>query len=246
MNDRLKNWDNFCEYHMGDWHGVWNTYNAERELLKSFKCIRSLHVNADRTQIDHQNHYIYSKDETETKTFGPYKKSKLNALFLNNSFSWGSTEIKFEPVFGFETGFRYKDRRASAGILYDASGLQKITIIPEHLESFPEKPERSPTPQQCDRFLGIQQQIKSDFQVSSPVETAWQPLETLAENNFTLHFDEGISISCPLKLETEEKFCFAIDWKIDNKTTHRGIRRFDSADFTNFSLTTYQNSTRSI
>ncbi|WP_430794846.1 DUF3598 family protein [Trichormus azollae] len=66
------------------------------------------------------------------KTFGPYKKPTIRALFLDNSFTAGSPELKIGSIFGSDTRFRYENRRAESIAIYDASSnLQKVTFIDE-------------------------------------------------------------------------------------------------------------------
>ena len=84
-------------------------HSPDGEVTDSFQCIRSFHLNQEGNEINHQNHYIYADGKKETKTFGPYKKPDTRALFLDNSFSWGSILVLAESRFGFETGFRYED-----------------------------------------------------------------------------------------------------------------------------------------
>ncbi|HSX80338.1 MAG TPA: DUF3598 family protein, partial [Candidatus Saccharimonadia bacterium] len=35
------NWERFCRYHVGDWHGIWTRYSCAGVALGSFRCIRS-------------------------------------------------------------------------------------------------------------------------------------------------------------------------------------------------------------
>ena len=135
MNPQLQNWQNFCQHQAGNWHGFWTRYNSEREETESFQCIRSLQVKENGDKIEHQNQYKYQDGMQETKTFGPYIKPLTKALFLMQGFSWGSQEIKSETKFFFETGFRYQNRRASLGVVYNENHeLEKITVISEHQE----------------------------------------------------------------------------------------------------------------
>ena len=62
---------------------------------------------------------LTTKAKQETKTFGPYIKPKTKALFLMQSFSWGSRKVESETKFFFETGFRHQNRRASLGLVYN-------------------------------------------------------------------------------------------------------------------------------
>ncbi len=99
MNPKLQNWHNFCQHHAGNWHGTWTTYSPTGKVIKFLKCIRSFQVKENGSKIEHQNHYIYADDKQETKTFGPDKKPTTRALFLDQSFSWGSQQVELEARF---------------------------------------------------------------------------------------------------------------------------------------------------
>jgi len=238
MELQLQNWDNFCRYHAtGDWHGTWTKYSPQGEGIESFQGVRSLHTSQDSSEINHQNHYTYADGRSELKTFGPYKKPLTRALFLDNSFSWGSTKVESGSTFGFETGFRYENNRASAAIIYDDSGsLQHITIIPEHLASFAEEPPRPPVLELSRNWQGTLKRMTPDLIVSPPVATSWKRLEDLSEDYLTLHFPDGISASCPRQIENEKKFFMALDWLVNPTLLQRGIRHYDQSGFTSLTL----------
>jgi len=237
---QLQNWENFCQYHQGDWYGTWTRYSAVGEVLESFQCTRSFHLSKDGNQINHKNHYTYADGKLETEVFGPYKKPITRALYLENSFSWGSTMVKPGTHFGFETGFRYEGRRASAVAMFDEKGeLQQLIIISEHLGSFTGHPPGSPANELSGNWQGRLQTMAPNWMISSEVESPWKMLDHLAEEYLTLHFTEGISLSCPQLLKPENEFFLAVDWLISPARLQRGIRHFDKFGFTNFTLQTF-------
>lgn len=238
MDIQLQNWHNFCRYHAtGDWYGIWTKYSSQAEIIDSFQCVRSLIASDDSSEIYHQNHYTYADGKKESKTFGPYKKPIARALFLDNSFSWGSSQVESGANFGFETGFRYEDRRASVVIMYNISGnLDYIIVIPEHLATFSEEALRPPAKELTNNWQGTQKKMTPDLIVSPPVATAWKRLEDLGDNYLTLNFSDGISISCPRQVESGKKFLIAVDWLINSALLQRGIRDYDAYGFTSFNL----------
>lgn len=241
---QLQNWDNFCRYHANsDWYGTWTTYSPDGEVVEFFQCVRSLQIGDDGREIYHQNHYTYTDGKKETKTFGPYRKPMTRALFLDNSFSWGSTKVESGSNFGFETGFRYEDRRASAVVMYnDSCSLSKIIVIPEHLASFPEKTTGWSARELSGNWEGTGKTMTPDWIVSSPVETSWKRLKNLGDNYLTLHFPDGISIICPQKVESGKEFFAAVDWRVTPSKLHRGSRQYDASGFTNLTLETFSRS----
>jgi len=240
IDAQLQNWNNFCKYHTGDWHGTWTKYSSDGETLESFQCIRSFHVSIDGSEINHQNYYIYVDGKTEIQTFGPYKKPNTRALYLDSSFSWGFITVEpGSPAF-FETGFRYENRRASAVVVYDNSGkLQQLIIISECLNSFVEETCYLQAFEINGTWLGMLKKMTPERIVSPAVETFWRQLEDLGDNYQTLHFPNGISVSCPRQIEGGKELLLVTNWLANSTFLQRGIRHFNSAGFINFTLETF-------
>lgn len=238
MNPELQNWENFCKYHaVGDWYGTWKKYSPQGEVTDSFRCIRSMKANEDGSEIHHQNHYTYADGETETKNFGIYKKPATRSLFLDNSFSWGSPTVTAGEMFGFETGFRYENRRASVAVIYDTNGgLQHMTVIPEHLGSFSEESSSTPAMQLGETWQGTIKTMTLDGIVSSPVTTTLKRLEELATDYLCFNFGEGISLSLPPQVESGKEFLIAVDWLVNPNKLQRGIRNYTRSGLTSFTL----------
>jgi hypothetical protein len=234
---QLQNWNNFCQYHANsDWHGIWTRYTPNGQVIESFQCVRSFHISEDKSEINHQNHYLYADGTKETKTFGPYKKPITRALFLDNSFSWGSTKVESGSNFGFETGFRYKDRRVSVAITYgDRASLENIIVISEHLSTFASAISHT-TKELSGSWEGTAKTITPDWIVSSPVATSFNKLENLSDDYQILHLLNGISIACPHQIETGKEFVTTIDWLVNPDLLQRGIRKYDASSFTSFTL----------
>ena len=238
MEPQLQNWENFCRYQAtGDWHGTGYKYSPQGKLIDSFRSIRSLHTSEDGSEIYHQNHYTYADGKTVSKTFEPYLKPITKALFLEHSFTWGSTKIEPGSKFGFETGFRYQNRRMSAGIFYDEGGnLENIAVSSEHLGSFTEEPPRPPIDELSGYWQGTIKKITLDWIVSPPLATSWKRLEDVGQDYLTLHLADAVSVSGPHKLENGKEFSMVVDWLVNPTLLQRGIRHFDKSSFTNFTL----------
>ena len=242
MEPQLQNWENFCQYHaIGDWYGTWKKYSPTGEVIDAFQCVRSFHVSDDGNEIHHQNYYTYADGKRESKNFGSYKKPLTRALFLDNSFSWGSTTVESGSNFGFETGFRYKDRRASVVVMYDDSGtFEYLIVIPEQLANFAEQSSSSLVNEFNENCQGIRKIITPNWIVSSPVTPRWKGLEDLDKDNLILHFTDGISISIPPHIKNRNEFCLVVDWLINSTLLQRGIRNYNNESvFTGFTLETF-------
>ncbi len=238
MQPQLQNWDNCCKYHVNcDWYGVWTKYSRDGQVIDSFQCIRSFHLNQEENQINHQNHYIYADGKKETKTFGPYKKPDMRALFLDNSFSWGSAIVVEESRFGFETGFRYEDKRLSTVVIYNKGGnFQEITVISEVLSGISQESNLISQQQFSGIWEGKAKTINSNWIVSSPIETTYERLENSTDSYLKLYFPEGVCVNCPDRVEAEQEFSAAVHWLINPNLLQSGIRNYDASGFTDFTF----------
>ena len=239
------NWEHFCRYHVGDWHGSWTQYSYAGVALASFRCIRSFRINADEGAITHQNHYYYADGRHETKTFGPYTPSTTRSLFIDQSFSWGSPRVAVDTPFFFETGFRWADRRVSCVAQYDMRGVwQPLLVITEHLECFADGQPSTPVPEFTHGCHGIRQTMTPDRRVSAPATITWQRLEDLEESYLTCRLPEGVAVSVPRHLAPGTPFRGIVEWAVDATMLQRGIRAYDSTGFAHFSLDLYLCSAR--
>ena len=237
-NAQLQNWENFCN-HVGDWHGTWNIYNLEGELIRYHQCIRSFHLSDDGSEMNHQNYSTYSDGTSKLETYGPHKKPHIKALHFHDSFSWGSQEVKTGSVFFFETGFKHQDRRRSAVARYNENGTLDILIISEHLGSKVDEPPIPPA-NQFSGWQGIGIKMTPDCIVLSPAPSSWVQLENLNQNYLSLHLKDGLSISIPQDIKSETKFFLAVEWLVNPNLLFRGIRHFDVSGFTSFTLEKFQ------
>lgn len=234
---QIDNWYRFAENHHGDWYGTWLRYSPSAEVNQVFRCIRSFHFSEKDRLINHQNHYIYSDGRQETKHFGPYPLPVVKSLFLENSFSWGSSEVKAGESFGFETGFRFQAKRSSLATVYDDSGhLEKVVVIAENLNDFAETPDFPSSETISHQWKGSSIRMIPDFKVSSAVESTWQPLSDINNDYLTLRLTNGLSLHCPSQVTPEKEFVLAVDWLVNPNLLHRGIRHFNRTGFTAFTL----------
>lgn len=236
---QIQNWNNFCKYHLGDWHGIWTRYSADGEEVESFKCIRTFQLSEDGDSIYHHNDYTYADGRTESKTFGPYKKPITTPLFLNNSFSWGSVAVT-SSLFGFEIGFRYEGRGASAAVMYDSNGnLQRITISPEHLGNLAQ--ELSPPLNDAlqANWQGTLESMSPDLKILNSKVSEWKKLEDLSKEQLTLHFPGSVSVSCPKQVKEGKGMLLVVDCLVNPTLVQRGIRHFNDSGFELFTLESF-------
>ncbi len=240
LQDQSQNWENFCQYHLGDWYGVWTRYSANGKAIESFKCVRCFHLSEDGSSVHHHNDYTYADGKTETKIFGPYEKTITTPLFLHNSFSWGSTAVKSSVPFGFEIGFRHENKGASAAVMYDSNGaLQRITISPEYLGGFAEELSLPLANELQDNWQGVLESMTPNLKILNSEVSQWKRLEDLGEHQYPLHFPGGVSVSCPKQVEDGKEMLLVVDFLVHPTLLQRGIRHFNKFGFEIFTLETF-------
>lgn len=235
MNPQLQNWNNFCQYHLGEWHGTNTRYSPDGEAIKSWQVVTKLENNQDDSTINHKVFFTYTDGNTEEKSFGPYSKPITSALFLDNSFCWGSKKVTSDSIFVFEIGIRFENLRMLGYCKHDDNGnLQYISIGPEYLENISSNMQQQSNNLVNENWQGTLKKMTPDWIVSEPVSTDWKKLEDLNRDYLTLHFKDGVSLSCPRKIEIVKAFFIVVDWQINDTLLQRGIGYYDVSGFTHF------------
>jgi hypothetical protein len=227
LDFKLKNWENFCQHQLGDWHGTWTFYSAQGQFAKSFQCLRSFQ-SSNLEKVEHQNHYFYDDGNKKTETFGPYIKPEMKGTYLDNGFSWGAKSLD-DPFF-FETGFRADNQRVSVVGIYAKNVFTQALVILETLGKFKDFSQFSwPT-----QFKGKTQSINSELVVSGEEEQIYRPLS----GEILFSFPGNIILACPQTL-TSNQVDLCVDWLVTPSLLYRGIRSFNSDQFKQFTLQTF-------
>ncbi|MEO1377837.1 MAG: DUF3598 family protein, partial [Cyanobacteria bacterium J06635_10] len=174
----------------------------------------------------------------ETKIFPPYKKPDTgDLLFLDNSFSRGSIIFVEESRFGFETGFRYEDKRLSTVVIYNESGhLQEITVISEVLKGSQEESNLISPQQFSGIWKGKPKTINSNWIVSEQVLTTYDLLQNDTDDYLKLYLPEGVYVNFPSLVEAEKDFSMTVNWLINPNLLLSGIRNYEASGFTGFTV----------
>ena len=242
MDLHYANWERFCQYHVGDWYGIWTPYTVDGVALTPWQCIRSFQCTADRGAITHQNHYRYADGRQETKIFGPYTPATTHVVFVEASFSLGSPAVAAETPFAFETGFRVAERRVSLVARSDAHGVwQPFVVITEHLGRFAEHPPAVGSPALPRGWRGLRRTITPDLRVSTADPIAWRRLEEVGEDRLTVRVPGGLAVSLSRRLAPGQPWVGIVEWAVEATTVHRGIRTYAATGFAQFSLDQFTN-----
>lgn len=244
MNPQLKNWDNFCNYHTGDWQGSKKRYSPDGKVIKTWDVFTHLHVNQDGTEITHQDELFYSDGTNEIKNYGIYQKPQTNALFLDSTFCWGSKIVKPDSIFIFELGFRFEGKRVLCYFRYDESGkLQYTSTGVEYLkvQDIEQKQnhntELKKSNQKC---TGVLQKMTSDWIISEAIATEWKPIQKLNQDYLTQKLDDNIMAICPEQLESNQSFFIGVDWQINSNLGQRGIGYYEASEFSYFTVENFE------
>ena len=238
MNLELQNWDNFCRYHVGKWHGVNTRYSPKKEVIDSWNIVTNLEVSQDGSQINHKDYLTYTDGKTELKTFGPYVKPITSALFLDNSFCWGRKILEPESIFIFEIGLRSESKRVLAFTKYDDSGnLEYISISPQLISNnVSEQSQISVLTKTRKNWQGKLKTIRPDLTVLEPVDISWESLKDLNQDYLTLDFQDNLSVSCPQNIKRDKEFFIVVDWFVNPVLLQRGVGYYDASCFNRFEL----------
>ena len=230
---QTKNWSNFCHYHLGDWYGNWYRYSSSGNLVEQFKCIRSFKLNPSSSEVNQENHYTYTSGTTETKIFPPHTID-TKALFLDNAFSFGSTQAKIGSKFGFETTLKSGNRRVGvAGIYSHTLTLERVTIIIEQLNEFPIEQKKLIKNQESN-WQGMRQIVTSELEILSEESIIWYPLYGSKENYLTINHLEDILVTCPKEVTGQEEFNLVVNWQINSVSLLRASRVFKNLSYMSF------------
>ena len=254
MDLKTQNWKNFTDQHLYDWYGIWTRYTPTGGIKESFRSLRHFEANAEKTDIDQLNKYIYDEDniKEESWTYNESKNSLSDGMFHPQSelmrgyffpsghSIWAATQLKSEAYFGMEIFFRYQSLRHSVGIVYDDQGnLFRTANIREDSTGYPSSYWSTDLEQLSQRDLqkncqGTSITITPDLQISEPVSTefnwGW-------EGNETFFLPDGVSIICPHQVTIGTPFSCAVNWLINDTEIHQLIANYDSAgNFNNLTL----------
>ena len=223
MNLQEKNWQNLFGHITTSgvaWHGIWKVYSPEKKVINSFKAIRKFQANQEKTLITHTNKY--SNDGTESEKMWQIEKQICNqpdgvihpeflsmrtVSFGEDKNAWISKKLEAGKKFGSELFFRYQDWRTSVASIYGLSGdLEKITVISEHLNSFPNELAKVEIEQLSGKWSGRKEYMNSDLQISTQAEHQELVLEPTTRKNKTISLPDNIIVNVPEKVNTGEEF----------------------------------------
>ncbi|MGB3655878.1 MAG: DUF3598 family protein [Rivularia sp. (in: cyanobacteria)] len=247
MNLQDKNWENLFGHITTEgvaWHGIWTMYSLEKEVLNSFKAVRKFQANEEKTLITHTNKYIYS-DGTESERIWQIEKQICSqpdgvihpALLSTRAISFGDDKNAVVPKkletgkrFGTELFFRYQDWRTSVVSVYAESGnLERITIIREHLNSFPNIPAKAEIEKLPGKYIGRKESMNSDLQISASAENQELVLEPTKVKNKTISLPDEITVNIPEKINIGEEFEIASGKLVANNEYKRLTANYDNS-----------------
>jgi hypothetical protein len=241
MDVREQNWNNFCNHHLRDWHGIWTRYSSQGRVIESFKSIRSFRSNADRSKVIHTNSYTYADGRTESKTWKLKKPEIASVFFEEGAGAFVSQELKPGSLFAVELFFMHEELRHSViAAYYDGQSLKRTVSIREHAEGFPGQywstelnlwPEKKLT----GNWQGASVTMTPDLKVSPPVPAK---LRWPVPGNKTFFFPDAISLSCPGQVSVGTPFTIAAHWQVTSSYLQKLTISYD--EWGAFSMLTFE------
>jgi Domain of unknown function (DUF3598) len=186
MNNLDRNWNNlFGEYTTDEtaWHGQWNSYSPEQELIKSKQAVRSFRSNIDHTAITHTNRYLDADGnvidekswqidrDTWNQPSGlshPAISSMRTLSFgASGGSAWLSHKLILGNACGLELFFRNHEWRTSVAIVYGENGqLERITHIREHRGCFSDELLSEERSEISGNWIGKKRSMTPDLSIS--------------------------------------------------------------------------------
>lgn len=224
MNLQDKNWENLFGHITTEgisWHGIWTMYSLDKEIITSFKAVRRFQANEDKTVITHINKYSYPDGREEEKIWHIEKQTCNQpdgiihpGLLSTRAVSFGedknavvSKNLEAGTKFAGELFFRYEDWRTSVVTVYAESGdLERITIIREHLNTFPNTPAKAEIEQLSRKWSGRKEYLNHDLQISASPENQELVLDPTKGKYKTISLPDGIVVNVPEKVNIGEEF----------------------------------------
>lgn len=246
MNLQDKNWENLFGHITTEgisWHGIWTMYSPDKEIITSFKAVRRFQANEDKTVITHINKYTYSDGREEEKIWHIEKQTFSQpdgvihpGLLSTRAVSFGedknavvSKKLEAGKKFAGELFFRYQDWRTSVVSVYAESGdLERITIIREHLNSFPNTPAKAEI-EQLSRWSGRKEYLNSDLQISAEAENQELVLDPTKGKNKTIFMPDGIVVNVPERVNIKEEFEIVAGKLVADNEYQRLTAKYDNS-----------------
>lgn len=249
MQLKERNWQNFIANHMRDWHGIWTRYSPTGEVIESFQSLRSFRSNPEKTIIYQTNRHIYADGKIEEKNWQSKKQDKVltdgivhpafplmrSLFFEQGAAAWSAKKLEtgslFQPA---EFFFKHEDIRHSVAIIYDSNGnLMRMASIREDAVDFPSKywskeinllPHRNLT----GNWQGTSVTMTPNLKLSEPIPTQ---LKWPLSGNKMFFFPDGISLSCPNKVNIGNSFTITANWLVTDSQLQQLSVKYDKEGF---------------
>lgn len=258
MNNLDRNWNNlFGEYTTDEtaWHGQWNTYSPEQELIKSRQAIRSFRSNADNTVITHTNCYIDASGNVDEQTWQidraicnqpdgvvhPAASSMRSLSFGAGATAWVRQKLIPGEACGVELFFRDYKRRTSVVIVYAENGqLSRIVQIREHLSCFSDELLSLESSEISGNWIGKKRCMTPDLSIS-PEEDTQMSFEQVSDRDkiiflpgdVILVFSKSVNVDQPIQISAGQR---TADHQLKYLTVHYAT----AGAFTSFVSATLQ------
>lgn len=246
MELKQHNWKNFTANHLHDWHGIWTRYSPQSEVQESFQSLRSFQSDPQQLEIAHTNQYIYADGTVKEQSwqynldsnsfpdgvFHPQNQSMRGLFFESGHAAWVTMQLQVNSFFAVELFFKSNELRHSVGIVYDKEGsLFRTANIREDSRGFPSQFWSKEIEQVSHRefsedWQGTSVIITPDLKISQPVPTK---LNWGWEGHKTFFLPDGVSISCPEKINIGNSFTLVANWLITPSQLHQLKARYDES-----------------
>jgi hypothetical protein len=227
------------------WHAQTTVYSQKLEIIRSYKFTRKFSTNPDVTTVYHCNTY-YSQDGeiTQEQSWEIEKEKcdradgvvhpaaeKMRAIgFGNDTSIWVSKNFSPEDNFGSEVFIRQADYRYGLIPVYQEGNLERLVIIKENPEKFPDRIESEKLEALAGNWQTKQIKVTSDLQEENEefVAESLDPYFFL-EVNETYYLPEQVIFNLPNKITLGRAFAIAITKQLSNNLYKQIKTEYDAS-----------------
>ena len=135
------------------WHALTTVYALDLQVIRAYQFTRRFSINPERTIVYHQNTYYLPDGQTKEQSW-EIEKEKCNQAdgvfhpeseymraigFSHGTSIWVSQHFKPKGNFGSEVFVKQQDWRYGIIPVYQDGNLDRLVLIKEHPERFPEQ-----------------------------------------------------------------------------------------------------------
>jgi hypothetical protein len=225
------------------WHSIVSAYSPTKELLKTYQFVSQFQANGDRTVITHTKKSPATDGSLAETTWEidqqtcnladgimhPASATRRGLSFGPVGTAWLSPKMEPEQIFSVEILLQHDNQRNTVVLVYGKTGeLLKIVPIREQIGSFPSPKAQPEIDNISGEWVGQQQSMSPDLQLSPVTEMTELILDPTGGKNETFFFPDAMVVTIPTKIQIGEYFQLIAGTLVSEEEYHRLTVKYDS------------------